>query len=312
MRIPGRYWWLFALTTCAIAALAIVAPVYFIGGPMTQDVAAGTYDSFNAMGDIVFGLVLALIFLAGAIYPGYSAAQILAHYRLRKRVINGELDAMPLAFPPIAPGELPDLSIAPLTLHWRARRDQPKFLKAFELVFTMLKITPALLILGLIAWNLALQPDKLAYIEANLFQFIAITAIFIAMLTLFIILVRIHRFQAKHSFGVTATPEGLESIDDSGLRAFIPWSEARLFEVESPSRFGPSVLRLLSSQDTAQWVHRILLDTYVPDGISFQEMRRREVALARVIIARTGLRPRTVTKRFMAPPAATMVAAHPL
>lgn len=304
MRIPDRYWWAVALGTCALAALAIVFPVYFLGAQMTQDLAAGTYDSFNAVMDIVFGPFYALIFLAGSIYPGYIAAWSLARYRHRKRAINGDLEAMPLAYPPLPPvaaGQLPDLSIAPLTLHWRARRDLPLIISAFETTLSALTIAPALLFTGLLVWNLAQQTDKFAYIEANLFQFIALTVLLAVMVALYIILARIHRFQAKHAFGVTATNEGLDSIDESGQHTFIPWGEARLFEVDSPSRFGPRVSRLYTSHDTDQWVHRVIFDSYMPDGISAQEMAWREVALAHIIITRTGLQPRTLSKRLMAP-----------
>lgn len=311
MRIPGSYWWVMALMSCALGALAVVFPVYFLGAQMTQDLAAGTYGSFDALMGIVFGPFFALIFLAGSIYPGYFAAWSLACFRRRKRAINGDPDAMPLAYPPFSPvpaGQLPDLSIAPLTLRWRARRDLPLIISVFETTLSVLKVAPTLLFMGFLVWTLAQQTDKLAYFEANLFQFITLTVVSAVMVALYIILARMRRFQAKHSFGVTATSEGLDSIDELGRHAFIPWGEARLFEVDEPSRFGPRVSRLYSSHATVQWVHRVIFDSYLPDGASAQEMRQREIALAHIIIARTGLQPRALAKRLMAPPSATVVA----
>lgn len=302
MRIPGRYWWVSALCACALAAFAIVFPVQYLGDQMSQDIARSEYSPFDATLIAIFAPFYALVLLGASLAPGYYAAWSLAQFRRRKRALNGDVDAMLLAFPPIAVDELPDLAATPLVLHWRARKGVPRLIDILMSSLTALLASPSLVILGFLIWNLIRQRDKLGYFAANALQFIVAPALIIVIVVMYVMLIRMYQFQAKHFFGVTATPTGLECIHEFGRRTFIPWGEARLFEVELRSKFvlGPRIWRLYSSNDTAEWVHRILFDNYIPDGISAIEMRRSEEALARVIAARTGLRPRTLSKALIA------------
>ena len=41
MRIPGRFWWVAALPACAVAALVVVVPVFYLNNQIPLDIELG-------------------------------------------------------------------------------------------------------------------------------------------------------------------------------------------------------------------------------------------------------------------------------
>ena len=115
------------------------------------------------------------------------------------------------------------------------------------------------------------------------------------------VVARIVWFQWRHAFGVTATAEGLECVTPFGRRTFIPWSEARLFEVEklTAGALANRTWRLYGSRKIATWSYYPLSQGLIPDDISTVEMKLRQDALTRLITARTQLQPRTLSKSLI-------------
>lgn len=114
-------------------------------------------------------------------------------------------------------------------------------------------------------------------------------------------LLRMRWFQWCNVFGVIATQDGLASVDESGGRAFIRWSDVRLFEVEAhaASMVTTHVWRLYSSQDFAEWSYYPPGSEFYPDAISYADAVRRAHALIGIVEARTGMQLRTLSKALV-------------
>lgn len=298
MRIPGRYWWVSAFFTCAFAALAVVFPTLYMGDSISSQIRFGDFSSSMALFDAVMIFFFALIFLAGGVYPAYVSAWYLWGFRQRSAALRGaSAPALLPAIAPIAVGATPNPADGALVLQWR-RRPAPSFVKVFKALFMALQLGPALVIPVFVLLEIAQSPDRLPAIRSHLWQVIAILVCLLSYVVLIVITARMRSFQAKHAIGVTATTDGLECISQFGRRSFIHWAEARLFELDSTSKHDqmPMIYRLYSSQDVAEWALFTRADTFdrvlkpahgIPIG---------EAAMASVILARTGLKPRTLRK----------------
>jgi hypothetical protein len=100
----------------------------------------------------------------------------------------------------------------------------------------------------------------------------------------------------RSSNGVVATDEGIRWLRPRKADVFVPWDEARLFEVwrEQMSGAELSGYALMSTRALVDWCE------YAPntapaaaDGATYEEMLRRSHAIVQTVIARTGLTPRT-------------------
>lgn len=100
----------------------------------------------------------------------------------------------------------------------------------------------------------------------------------------------------RSSYGVVATGEGIRWLRPRKAEIFIPWDEARLFEVwrERMSEDQVSGYALMSGRALVEW--REYSPENAPaaaDGASYEEMVQRSQAIIQTIIARSGLTPRT-------------------
>ncbi len=297
MHIPGRFWWIHALLASACGAGAVVFPTLYIGGSISSESAAGTFSATSALIDDWFMYIYALIFLVGSIYPIYVSAWSLWGFRRRRAAVRGDQDAMLPATPPIALGEIPNLASSSLVLQWRRKR-VPLYLRVFGALLMALPLAPLGYLLIAVFSEMAQSSDILGFLRSQIKFFVGMLVCLVLGGILLTIYVRMQRFQAKHAIGVIATTTGLECVSQFGRRSFISWAEARLFEVDSPYRHGvtPIVYRLYSSHDVAEWTLFTAIDSFARVGLSADGTPVGEGMMARVIVAHTGLQPRTLAK----------------
>jgi hypothetical protein len=190
-------------------------------------------------------------------------------------------------------------------LQWR-RKQAPRFVRVIGPLFVALKFAPAVFIVVFVLISLAQSRDIPGFLRSHLTFFAVMPVGLVLIGALLFIQARMKRFQANHAIGVIATMAGLECVSQFGRRSFIPWGEARLFEVESPHKHAeiPMVYRLYSNEDVAEWAHFSPFDSFARVGPTTNGVPVAEATMARVIIARTGLQPRTLSKPLaMKPPA---------
>jgi hypothetical protein len=107
-------------------------------------------------------------------------------------------------------------------------------------------------------------------------------------------------------FGITATNAGVEYRTELGGRRFLRWEEIRLLEVGYSSRDSRNYM-LYGTRTSVVWTENegvIAWRDFAPAGVTLKEMTYRLQSLLNLIAARTGLRPRTFSKRLQAIPAA--------
>ncbi|HEU0027017.1 MAG TPA: hypothetical protein VFQ25_07870, partial [Ktedonobacterales bacterium] len=115
-------------------------------------------------------------------------------------------------------------------------------------------------------------------------------------------------------FGVRATENGIESVNEIGWRSRIAWHEARLFEIDSKGDGQiRRTYRLYGQGKSVTWQEYAsgLGAGRAPYHATTSENALRQAALLNLITARTGLKPRTIVRKLERPPIAAATAAPP-
>ncbi len=259
-----------------IASAALLPVAFFISGLLIW----GTLASALAQMDWSFVWFCLFGVGMGVMLVG-NAKQGRERERLRALALAGDADAMlPAAIkPPLAPPA--DATPQPLMLLWRPAR-VPWLLvtvllfMAITLTFLLAALLPMVVFPALSLLPLALGA-ALAALEIGWF-------------------VWWWTRRQRASNGVVVTGEGIRWLRPRKADIFIPWDEARLFEVwrvrASEDQF--SGYALMSARTLVEW--REYSPDNAPaaaDGASYEEMQRRSQAIVQTIIARSGLTPRT-------------------
>lgn len=297
MRVPGRFWWATALAACAAAALVVAAPVFYLNSQIPLDIELGL--PFRT--DVLIAAVLALLLLIFSLVVAHTAARSLDGYRRRRRALCGDVDALPLAVTPAPAGDAPLQPDGTLVLQWRK---SPTALLSMSIVGAFaLVMVPFYVLLGYLGLSETLQRARTPGDTLPHALLVILTvAVAVTCGVLCVIAARILWFQWRHAYGATATADGLKCVTETGRRVVIPWSDARLFEVEklSSRALGKRTWRLYGSRAVAMWDYFSLSQSDIPDGASTVEMKLRQDALVQLITARTGLAPRTLSKTLTA------------
>lgn len=305
MWVSDRYWWIWLAAGLGAGAGCIIWSVNFLSTNLILDRELGdpiTTDLLLAAAFAIMGIVLALVM---------SVMSIRGRYRHRQRTeaLRGNLDAVPLAAIPVSPIEAPDLMAGSLVLQWRATRQMrfgegPLYAVLFLLQLAYIFIAPALLIVAFVT-----APDK-----GRLFTFrqpgdiLAVggaAALGIIGPAIAIYILRYAPTLFGRPYGVVATLEGIECATEYGRKYLVPWDEARLFEVSGSGRstLGSRQYRLYGRRRVASWsTDPTSMNEFAPDGITPGEMAQRLQAMVNLVVARTGLQPRTFSKALRAIP----------
>lgn len=105
MRIPGRFWWAYALGACACGAGVVVLPYMGLTGSIARDASMG----ISIGPDIAMTVFSSVMCLALSSILVWQAAEVLARYRRRRRAIVGNPQAMPPARVNRSSAIVPDL-----------------------------------------------------------------------------------------------------------------------------------------------------------------------------------------------------------
>lgn len=266
-----------------IPALAVLAAASYFTSFMdtwgTSPSALAQLDWY-ALGS---SLLCLLIGVAACVFMLWQATLAGRRQRLRARAMAGDDRAMPLAA--IEPRDAPagEAMDEPLALLWRP--PQSWWITALVMVVVI-----GLGLLVMLVSRITPGASSQA-LWVGLGVLGGAWALFAGLMVAFV------AYWRKGASGVVATGEGLRRLQAGKERAFIPWSEARLFEVSSATPSASQSARgfaLMSERALIEWViHPPGNALPADDGASYEEMRRRGLALVKMVNARTGLALRT-------------------
>jgi hypothetical protein len=293
---PGRFWWAEALCAMAPGLFGIAGSVWALSAILPIDEA---HHQSNDQ-DLMFGVGIALIGLLFSAFFFHDAARDLKRWRMRRATLLGDQDTMSPAVGIPVPAEPPDVSQPPLEMLWRASPSLRFFLAP-------LMLGGALLALGMIAASevlliviLILAPPGLTPDVRNILLSV-VPVLLAGMIGLVFFIVRALPTYFGRICGIIASDMGLDYRDGFGRRHALSWRDARLFEVEKTND-GSLRFYLYGTHDIVAWYRSPGGGFFglAPVGISGLERMQRFEALNALILARTGLLPRTFTPSVFA------------
>jgi len=302
LRIPDRFWWvqryggLLGALGCLVGAIQSVL--------VAQDLAQLAGDHvidpriLHNEGEIaLLQAGIFALFIAQASIVIWASFGSRERFQRRQRAIEGDQEAIPRAALTVDTGSVPRLS-----------SDSLEFLQQASVVDRRVKLIglSIALLFGIALAGLSLveayalattNPAGMALWERGtlVFLFVGVAA---GMVVILIAATRYLPSFLGKPYGVSATDDGLWYYLQTGRRQFLRWEEFRLFEV-IPSGAGRyyQKYKLYSGTVVAAWSNdppsSILLS-----GLAMQEFRQRHQALPNLIVARTGLLPRTFDKKL--------------
>ncbi len=299
METTDRLWWLLGLLGLGYAAVALAIPVWLLSTGLPLDAELGQ----PITQDLLLGGAFAAFFLVMALAMAIVSVRARARARRRAVALRGHLDAMPLARLTADPAKAPDVSTEPLVLSWRSTKSvrfaQGPLLILYALL-ALVSVGAPLIIMGMGLVSNPV-PDALHILVA-----LAMLAMLVLLALLVILIVVVARYVPTlfgRPYGVTANDEGVAYRTEFGGNRFLPWSDMRLLEVSSTGHAQLAVrrFRLYGSRVRVAWSDgRSSVTHFEPDGISAEEMARRQRGLLDLIAARTGLLPRTFSRTLRA------------
>lgn len=288
--IPGRFWWAEALGAMAAGAGAVIGPVWYLSAQLSFDEQFGFARGIDLA--LSSGFILVFLLLAAVLI--YYGARDLYRWRTRRTALLSDESAIPLARSLAMSAEPQDVSHQGLELLWSATRGQQWLAAPLTLVLAFLDL--GMLALSVVVIMTGLFGSKTSLPAALRDVLLAgIALVIVATTALVVQLMRLMPTYFGQPYGVVASDAGLECRTEFGRRFTVAWGDARLFEVES--RGGGRVFHLYGAHQIATWrVPAPSSSGFEPAGISGPEMALRLDALTALIVARTGLAPRTFTR----------------
>ena len=296
MRDRDRWWWLLVLAgiVCWVASVAV--PYQFMTtAPTPAENQFVTNDEYR--GWIILSVVFGVVLLGCGVALMAMAVRARRRHRIRRVALQGDLSMMPLAAIRTEPAAAPNVAEQPLELFWRSS----KVTGFFDILLFIVQGLGLLLPVGLIVFGLVLSlvepshPLNVWEIALHIAGILAAVTIIVGLIMAY---VRIVPFLFGRPFGVTATEQGIDARTEFGTRIHMDWDEARLLEAVGADANAFRRFYLYAPGKRIGWAEymaRFGAD-YVSAGISSSEMTLRQVALLNLIVARTGLPPRTLAK----------------
>jgi hypothetical protein len=298
MPFLDRSWWLrIAGGLALIIAALVLANAYSASTRTSRSAAASPWP--GSWPGAIFTL-LPLLAIVVALWWGYGAWRARQQALARSQALAGSLDAMPFAAFSGDPTQAPDLSSEPLVIMWRPNQ---KIQRAIWLIALLTLALDIVIIYG----ARALMGVKLP-VSVNFTSFwprLALISAILLLVALHVAILLAAPLALRLRTGATFTNAGVQERSPWGLRRFLRWEDARLFEVEAIQTlnrrytlYGPhgavswrDEIPAYDSEAVQQRDH----ENYVPDGIAPEEMSRRLRAALGLVAARTGLAPRTLS-----------------
>ncbi|HEX3269954.1 MAG TPA: hypothetical protein VHR15_04835, partial [Ktedonobacterales bacterium] len=294
MPFLDRSWWLrIAGGLALIIAAFTLANAYSASTRTSRSAAASPWPG------AIFTL-LPMLAIVVALWWGYGAWRARQRAIARSHALAGDLDAMPFAAFSGDSAQAPNLSSEPLVIMWRPNQKIQRVIWLIALLTLALDIViiyGARALMGVklpVSVNFASFWPRLALISAILL----LVALHVAILLAAPLALRLRT-------GATFTNVGIQERSPWGLRRFLRWEDARLFEVEAIQTLNRRYT-LYGLHGAVSWRDEIPAydseavqqrdhENYIPDGIAPEEMSRRLRAALGLVAARTGLAPRTLS-----------------
>ena len=198
------------------------------------------------------------------------------------------------------PAQAPDLSSEPLVIMWRPNQ---KIQRAIWLIALLTLALDIVIIYGARALMGVKLPVSVNF--ASFWPRLSLISAILLLVALHMAILLAAPLALRLRAGATFTNAGVQERSPWGVRRFLRWEDARLFEVEAIQTlnrrytlYGPhgavswrDEIPAYDSEAVQQRDH----ENYVPDGIAPEEMSRRLRAALGLVAARTGLAPRTLS-----------------
>jgi hypothetical protein len=278
-------WWLGFLVTPFLAALSI-APIWWILPHVLSDDPSLEQDN-EMMAFLAIYLVLCLGALT--IFTLVSSIRSMQRTSLRHSIFHGNALGAGVANLLI---DAPDGAELPLTLGWRPRRPGIKLSAIFLISVYIPKAFADLLPefssvpLGTDQSVWQQRADAMVRISAAILAFAAVLLYF---------------YLRRRRVIVTADDTGVTRQSIFGIRRTVRWEDGRFLEIAAVT--GHRTFVLWGTHSHVWWdeiLHRQGSDL-IPDGSSFEESEARARQLVSIVVARTGLLPRTFNRSLLAP-----------
>jgi hypothetical protein len=298
MPFLDRSWWLrIAGGLALIIAAFALANVYSASTRTSRSAVASSWP--GSWPGAIFTL-LPLLAIVVALWWGYGAWRARQRAVARSLALAGNLDAMPFAAFSGDPAQAPDLASEPLVIMWRPNQ---KIQRAIWLIALLTLALDIVIIYGARALMGVKLPVSVNF--ASFWPRLALISAILLLVALHIAILLAAPLALRLRTGATFTKTGVQERFPWGVRRFLRWEDARLFEVEAIQTlnrrytlYGPrgavswrDEIPAYDSEAVQQRDH----ENYVPDGIAPEEMSRRLRAALALVAARTGLAPRTLS-----------------
>jgi hypothetical protein len=312
MPFLDRFWWLRAAGGggLIIAALAL-ANAYSASARPNSSAAASPWPG------AIFTLLLPLVAITVALRWSYEAWRARRRAIARRQALAGALNAMPVAAFSGDPSRAPELGGKPLVIMWRPN-------SRIQRAILLIALLTATLDFVIVYGARQLMGVKLP-IPVHLDSFwprLALLSVILLLVALHVAIVLAAPLALRLRTGVTFTSKGVKQRTRWGLKRFLRWEDANLFEVESIQTLNRRYT-LYGLHGAVSWCDEIPAydseavqqrdhENYVPDGVSPEEMSRRLRASLHLVAARTGLAPRTLSASLQVGASPTKLKSPPL
>lgn len=319
VRDRDRFWWLELIIGLVFCAGGAVAPYVGLRTIPTDDPYMTSADYWQLIG--LVGLIT-LICLGGGLTFVVMAVRARSRHRKRVAALRGDVDTMPLAEITPDPSLASDVAQTPLEMMWQtSKASNILYVPLFGLQALVALVSVGVALFSLIApIFLPPQPTLEDQLNGVLPQPLSVTEIvlrvagacavvaLVAVIGFYSIRVIPHLF--GRPFSISATPLGIDAHTELGSWVHMGWDEMRLLEVNTGDIHARRHFNLYAQGKRIGWTEYMtgFGAQYVPMGATSSEMTLRQAALLGLIVARTGLAPRTLAKSLESKPTPTRTA----
>lgn len=299
--MPDRYWWGWLLSVPVACAVGLTMSLGWLSQMLPLDEESG--DAI--IGDVIAAGAILVVAARFAFILMVIALRSYTRFRRRHIALNGKVEIMPLAALISDPAKAPDVSSEPLVLSWRATTS----MRTVGALLYMLLIVcyGAILVLSVaaIVVEFAAQPDPIHHLtRAGWVILILSGGGEIGALILIVVFLLYSPTLFGRPYGITASSTGIEGRPQLGHRFALRWDDILLFEVkkDGKSRFSAHSYYVYGQQDIVSWQDNPAnYNEFAPNGVTSGEMALRLEAMVNLVVARTGLQPRTFAPSLLQP-----------
>ncbi|GEM_PF-3192138 len=287
--IRDRFWLLEILGVLLLLVLAILFPAWLNALPPFED--SGPFIP-------CLSVFLALVSLILALTLAIASRNALSRNRKRWKALHGNLYDIPESNVTIDTKNVADTSNGDFIVSWRAAHTGQAIGYVCLRICLFLAPVASLVVPSIVSHNPNPFSPMPAYtnLAVQIAEAVVLIVVGLAYLLLYFLLRNRH-------VTLRATEEGIVRKPLIGRRRMIRWNEARLLEVTVTERnmAYQRSYALYSERRMISWEEAYRpKGTFVQDGISVLDAAERNQQLINMIVARTGLTPRTFSPLLQA------------